>query len=80
MKGVEIALPKCVHFHVARSTQGIPMSPTTMKRLKRAVRLATDLSPVAPLAPTAHWLFYERKHPHSLWHGDCLEKVRLPRI
>jgi transposase InsO family protein len=60
-----------------RNAQGITMSPTTMKRLKRAVRLETDLSPVAPLAPTANWLFYERKHPHSLWHGDCLEKVIL---
>src|SRR4029453_4195177 len=36
-----------------RNAQGITMSPTTMKRLKRAVRLETNLSPVAPLAPTA---------------------------
>src|SRR4029453_12068843 len=40
-----------------RNAQGITMSPTTMKRLKRAVRLETDLSPVAPLAPTATWPF-----------------------
>jgi hypothetical protein len=52
------------------SAQGIGMSPSTMKRLKRAVRIETDPAPVV-LAPTANWLFYERKHPHSLWHGDC---------
>jgi hypothetical protein len=23
------------------------------------------------------WRFYERKHPHSLWHGDFMEKVTL---
>jgi hypothetical protein len=60
-----------------RNAPGITMSPTTMKRLKRAVCLATDLSPVAPRAPTAHWLFDERQHLHSRWHGDGLEKVIL---
>ena len=55
----------------------IRMSPTTMKRLKRAVRSDTDPSSVAIVVPTPNWLFYERKHPHSLWHGDCLEKVLL---
>src|SRR5215813_1421336 len=59
------------------NAQGIGMSLSTMKRLKRAVRLETDPAPVVVLAPTANWLFYERKHPHSLWHGDCLEKVIL---
>ena len=59
------------------NAQGIGMSPSTMKRLKRAVRIETDPAPVVVLAPTANWLFYERKHPHSLWHGDCLEKVIL---
>jgi hypothetical protein len=29
-----------------------------------------------PPAPTK-WRFYERKHPHSLWHGDFFEKVTL---
>jgi hypothetical protein len=29
-----------------------------------------------PTAPR-HWKRYERKHPHSLWHGDLLEKVTL---
>jgi hypothetical protein len=37
---------------------------------KNAVRLGT---PPPPPAPT--WRFYARHHPHSLWHGDCLEKV-----
>jgi transposase InsO family protein len=66
-----------------RNAHGIHMSPTTMKRLKRAVRIATDPSPIAipvPVLappPDPNWLFYERKHPHSLWHGDCLEKVLL---
>ena len=23
------------------------------------------------------WRFYERHHPHSLWHGDFMEKVTL---
>ena len=29
-----------------------------------------------PTAP-AVWRFYKRHHPHSLWHGDFLEKVIL---
>ena len=53
------------------------MSPTTMKRLKRAVRLETDPASVAVRVPTPNWRFYERQYPHSLWHGDCLEKVIL---
>lgn len=24
------------------------------------------------------WRFYERKHPHSLWHGDCMNLYRSP--
>ena len=26
------------------------------------------------------WRFYERHHPHSLWHGDFLEKITLPDL
>lgn len=44
-----------------------------MKRLKR--RLQEETTPAA--ATTTNWCFYERKHPHSLWHGDYLEKVTL---
>jgi hypothetical protein len=28
-----------------------------------------------PPTLSPRWRFYERHHPHSLWHGDCLEKV-----
>ena len=58
-----------------RNEQGIKISPMTMKRIKREVRIENDPPPVP--APTPNWLFYERKHPHSLWHGDCMEKVFL---
>jgi transposase InsO family protein len=50
----------------------LQISPSTVKRLKRALR--QQMSP--PAAP-AVWRFYERHHPHSLWHGDFLEKVTL---
>src|SRR5258708_17325448 len=36
------------------------------------------LLPPPPLRPV--WRFYERRHPHSLWHGDFLEKVTLTDI
>lgn len=54
---------------------GIQISPATMKRLKR--RIYEEAHP--PAAP-AVWRFYERQHPHSLWHGDYLEKVTLTDI
>jgi transposase-like protein len=44
-------------------------------------RLAWELMQYAmqqeqtPPTPSPRWRFYERPHPHSLWHGDCLEKV-----
>jgi transposase InsO family protein len=50
----------------------LQISPSTIKRFKRALR--QQQSP--PAAP-AVWRFYERYHPHSLWHGDFLEKVTL---
>jgi Integrase core domain len=46
------------------------ISPATIKRMKHAMQQA-QLPPPPP--PT--WRFYARHHPHSLWHGDCLEKV-----
>jgi len=49
-----------------------PISPATMTRLKRTQQAI----PVPPL-PSPPWHFYERHHPHSLWHGDFLEKVTL---
>lgn len=51
----------------------ITVSPTTIKRLKRAHREAL----IPPRLPPPAWRFYERHHPHSLWHGDFLEKVTL---
>jgi transposase InsO family protein len=49
------------------------VSPSTMQRLKRQHRVAL----VPPRPPPPAWRFYERRHPHSLWHGDFLEKVTL---
>jgi transposase InsO family protein len=52
--------------------QGIQISPSTIKRLKRELYNAEHPAPPPPV-----WRFYERHHPHSLWHGDYLEKVTL---
>jgi transposase InsO family protein len=49
------------------------ISPATMTRLKRKVQAV----PMPPPSPAPQWHFYERRHPHSLWHGDFLEKVTL---
>jgi transposase InsO family protein len=46
------------------------ISPATMKRMKHAMHQAQT-----PPPPQPQWRFYARHHPHSLWHGDCLEKV-----
>ena len=46
------------------------ISPATMKRMKHARQQAQT-----PPPPPPQWRFYARHHPHSLWHGDCLEKV-----
>jgi transposase InsO family protein len=48
------------------------ISPSTIKRLKRGIYDAEH-----PAPPPPAWRFYERRHPHSLWHGDFLEKVTL---
>jgi transposase InsO family protein len=50
----------------------LQISPSTIKRCNRAIHEARHPRPVPPV-----WRFYERKHPHSLWHGDCFEKVTL---
>src|SRR5438105_10424187 len=42
MKGVEIALPKCVHFHVARSTSTIDVI-NTLAAAKNAGHLKQEL-------------------------------------
>jgi transposase InsO family protein len=51
---------------------GLQISPSTLRRVKRTILLERHPPPVAPI-----WRFYERHHPHSLWHGDFFEKVTL---
>lgn len=55
----------------------LPISPSTVRRVKRAILRERHLPP----AP-AVWRFYERQHPHSLWHGDFeeYEEGHCPRI
>jgi transposase InsO family protein len=50
----------------------LKISPSTIKRMKR-----TRQNAMYPPTPPPAWRFYERHHPHSLWHGDCLEKITL---
>ena len=50
----------------------LQISPSSVKRIKRKMRDALD-----PPQPPPVWRFYERHHPHSLWHGDFMEKVTL---
>jgi transposase InsO family protein len=54
------------------NSEGIRISPSSIKRLKRDIYDAEH-----PAPPTPQWRFYERKRPHSLWHGDFMEKVTL---
>jgi transposase InsO family protein len=53
-----------------RNVGQLQISPATLKRMKHAIQRAQTPSP-----PPPQWRFYARHHPHSLWHGDCLEKV-----
>lgn len=55
-----------------RNQHGLSVSPSTVKRRKRAIKEEMNPRP-APVV----WRRYERKHPHSLWHGDLMEKVTL---
>src|SRR5262249_32900729 len=50
-------------------------SPSTVKRLKRKSRDARHPAPPPPPRPV--WRFYERRHPHRLWHGDFMDKITL---
>ena len=51
---------------------GLRISPSTVRRVKRAILRERHPPPAPPV-----WRFYERRHPHSLWHGDFFEKVTL---
>src|SRR5262249_59301426 len=53
-----------------RNVTQLQISPATVKRMKHAMQQEQT-----PPTPSPRWRFYERHHPHSLWHGDCLEKV-----
>jgi len=55
-----------------QNQHGLQISPSTMRRVKRAL-----LEERHPRPAPAVWRFYERTHPHSLWHGDFFEKVTL---
>ena len=61
------------------NSKGIRVSPSTFKRRKRKWRFWMDKIFVPPRSVPV-WRFYERHHPHSLWHGDFLEKVTLADI
>jgi transposase InsO family protein len=53
----------------------LQISTSTIKRLKRKNHHA--LHPAPPQPPTPVWRFYERRHPHRLWHGDFMGKITL---
>lgn len=59
-----------------RNSENLKISASTVKRLKKRMLEAMKPLPPPPLPPKL-WKFYERHHPHSLWHGDFLEKVTL---
>jgi hypothetical protein len=46
----------------------VQIGASTVKRLKRNMQEALHSTPPSP--PPPMWRFYERRHPHSLWHGD----------
>ncbi len=55
-----------------RNRDGIVISASTAKRIKQNI-----LRELNPSPPKPNWHFYERNHPHRLWHGDLMEKVTL---
>jgi transposase InsO family protein len=55
-----------------QNQHGMRISPSTVRRVKRAILRERHPAPLLPV-----WRFYERRHPHSLWHGDFFEKVTL---
>lgn len=55
-----------------RNQYGISISPSTAKRIKQSI-----LREISPPPKKPNWRFYQRNHPHRLWHGDLMEKVTL---
>jgi transposase InsO family protein len=49
----------------------IPISASTVLRWRKKLR-------GIPTIEVIRWQFYERKHPHSLWHGDLLKFEHRP--
>jgi transposase InsO family protein len=66
--------PERVVWDVQNGEQ-LTISTSTVKRLKR--RIHDALHPVSPPPAPPVWQFYERRHPHSLWHGDYMKKIKL---
>jgi transposase InsO family protein len=66
--------PKRVVWDLQNYEQ-LAISASTVKRLKRRIHDALHPAPVPPPPPV--WRFYERRHPHSLWHGDFMDKITL---
>jgi transposase InsO family protein len=66
--------PERVVWDVQNGEQ-LAISTSTVKRLKRKIYDA--LHPAAPPPPPPVWRFYERQHPHSLWHVDFMDKIML---
>jgi len=53
----------------------LQISASTVKRLKRKMHDTLHRAP--PALPPPAWRFYERHHPHSLWHADFMDKITL---
>jgi hypothetical protein len=53
----------------------LQISTSTIKRLKHTIHDA--LYPAPPKLAAPVWRFYERQHPHSLWHADFMDKITL---
>jgi transposase InsO family protein len=66
--------PERVVWDVQNGEQ-LQISTSTIKRLKRQMHEA--LHPASPPPSPPVWRFYERRHPHSLWHADFMDKITL---
>jgi transposase InsO family protein len=58
-----------------RNGAQLEISTSTGKRLKR--QMHADRHPAPPMRPSPVGRFYERRHPHSLWHADFMDKITL---